>query len=263
MEQYPLTEEQIESYNKDGYVALPDVLTADELANLRAAADDVLAIQHEERIERSRRDSDYGRVFVQKVNLWRINDGMRRHVLSKRIADIARRLARVDGIRLWHDHLLTKMPGEGSKQTPWHQDRPYWPMIGYGQLSCWMALDDVDEQNGCMWFVPGSHALGLLEPINLVTPQDIFGLIPADTGFEPRQVSVPLTAGSCTFHNGLTFHHAGPNTTGHPRRAMVTIYTPDGTGYSGKAHVVTDELLPDLKEGDPLDGEMFPLLATT
>jgi phytanoyl-CoA hydroxylase len=260
MNDYPLSEEQVDYYQTNGFVALPDVLDEIELQDLRVATDEILATQHSGEIERSSGNPEYEQIFVQKVNLWRINEAIGRHVLNTRIAEIARRLARVDAVRLWHDHLLTKMPGDGSKQTPWHQDRPYWPMDGLGQLSCWMALDDVDESNGCMWFVPRSQTVGLLEPINLVSPQDIFGLVPEEDGFKATPVSVPLFAGNCTFHNGLTFHHAGPNTTDRPRRAMVTIYTPDGTGFNGNNHVVTDPL--GLHEGDKLDGELFPVLAT-
>jgi phytanoyl-CoA hydroxylase len=34
-------------------------------------------------------------------------------------------------------------------------------------LSCWMALDDVTVDKGCMWFIPGSHNLGPLNPVDL------------------------------------------------------------------------------------------------
>jgi ectoine hydroxylase-related dioxygenase (phytanoyl-CoA dioxygenase family) len=68
-----------------------------------------------------------------------------------------------------------------------------------------------------------------------------------------------MPAGSCTFHNGLTFHYAGPNTTNRPRRAMITIYMPDGTHFNGADHVVTRDL--DLRVGDVLAGERFPVLA--
>jgi ectoine hydroxylase-related dioxygenase (phytanoyl-CoA dioxygenase family) len=68
-----------------------------------------------------------------------------------------------------------------------------------------------------------------------------------------------MPAGSCTFHNGLTFHYAGPNTTDRPRRAMITIYMPDGVHFSGADHVVTQDL--DLRVGDVLAGERFLVLA--
>ena len=59
--------------------------------------------------------------------------------------------------------------------------------------------------------------------------------------------------------SGRTFHYAFPNTTNRPRRAMIIIYMPDGTTYSGQRHICTDSL--GLAIGAPLAGEFFPVLA--
>jgi ectoine hydroxylase-related dioxygenase (phytanoyl-CoA dioxygenase family) len=151
------------------------------------------------------------------------------------------------------------MPGD-SKPSAWHQDLPYWPMQESAPLSC-MGLDNVNEANGCMAFVPGSHTFGRLEPIRLTDPQDLFSLVPAEgrAGRELKGVFQPMPAGSCTFHNELTFHYAGPNMTNRPRRAMITIYMPDGVHFNGADHVVTQDL--DLRAGDVLAGKRFPVLA--
>jgi ectoine hydroxylase-related dioxygenase (phytanoyl-CoA dioxygenase family) len=112
-----------------------------------------------------------------------------------------------------------------------------------------------------MAFVPGSHHFGRLAPINLTDPQDLFALVPADVraGRDLKPVFQPMPAGSCTFHDGRTFHYAGPNTTDRPRRAMITIYMPDDVHFSGARHVVTYKL--GLQEGDLLAGDTFPALA--
>ncbi len=257
MAEYPLTEEQIDSYRRDGFVELHDILSAEEVADLRDALEEAMQAPSTSGVDRTGR-SDYDRVFLQKVNLWADHEGVRRFTCHPRIAEVARRLAGADRIRLWHDHALIK-PHVDSKPSPWHQDLPYWPMEQQGALSCWLALDDVDETNGCMHFVPKSHTWGKLEPINLINPQDIFGLTPepAEKDFTPRPV--PLKAGSCTFHNGLTFHYAPANRGSTPRRALVIIFMPDGTTFSGKLHCVTHDL--GLSPGDPIIGERFPVLA--
>lgn len=258
MDQYPLTEEKIAFYRANGFVQLDNVLTPDELEQLRQAVDQVLYVRLGADIELSQRNPEYEKVFVQKLNLWRVNEQIRQFVLHPRIAEIARRLAGVSAMRLWHDHLLAKMPGD-SKASPWHQDFPYWPMNESGALSCWMALDDVNEQNGCMQFIPGSQALGALEPINLVTPQDLFGIAAEHGAQLSDPVIVPLKAGSCTFHNGLTFHYAGPNRTENPRRAMVTIFFADGVTFNGRRHPVTNDL--GLEAGAPLAADVLPIVA--
>jgi ectoine hydroxylase-related dioxygenase (phytanoyl-CoA dioxygenase family) len=252
--EYPLTEAQIEYYRECGYVRLDGVLTADELA--RGREDLGEAMTKNAGLDRTGR-AEYDRIFTQKVNLWRDHAGIRELVCHPRLAGIARALSGAGGVRLWHDHALIK-PHIESRASPWHQDLPYWPMQDPGALSCWLALDDVDETNGCMHFVPRSHTWGKLEPINLINPQDIRTLVePAGKDFTP--VPEPLTAGSCTFHNGLTWHYAPPNRGTAPRRALVIIYMPDGTRFSGKIHCVTDDL--GLPVGDPIAGERFPVLA--
>jgi phytanoyl-CoA hydroxylase len=257
---YPISEEQVRLYQENGYIQLFNVLTPEEVERIRAALADVLTVQLDTHHDVSWGRPDYEKIFVQKVNLWQVHPGIRDHVLSHKIAQIARQLARAQRVRLWHDHALMKMPGD-SKASAWHQDLPYWPMREEGALSCWMALDDVSEANGCMAFVPGSHRLGRLEPIRLTDPQDLFSLVPEDsrTDLTFEKVFQPMPAGSCTFHHGLTFHYAGPNTTDQPRRAIITIYMPDDIHYTGARHVVTNDL--SLRENDLLAGECFPILA--
>jgi len=256
---YPLTEDQIAAFRENGFVQLLHVLTAAELEETRAALEDASQLALDARHHTSASNPEYEKVFVQKVNLWTVHAGMRRCVLRPKLAEIARRLAGVERIRLWHDHALIKMPGD-SRPSEWHQDLPYWPMREAGALSCWLALDDVDERNGCMQFVPGSHRWGRFEPIRLVgDTQDIFSFVSEELRGTATPQVMRVPAGSCTFHDGLTFHYASANQTDRPRRALVIIYMPDGTTYNGRPHVVTDGL--GLKPGEAIGGDLFPLLA--
>jgi len=257
MEQYPISDEQVRFYQENGYIQLPDVLLPHEVAAAQEHLGDALGMKLSHGIDRSGR-SEYDRIFLQKVNLWRDHAGVREVVTHPRLAEIARRLAGVPRLRLWHDHALIK-PHVDSKPSPWHQDLPYWPMREPGALSCWLALDDVDEVNGCMRFVPKSHTWGRHEPINLANPQDLFARVPEPEEKDFTPVSMPMRAGSCTFHNGLTFHYAPANRGTAPRRALIIIYMPDGTTFSGRPHCVTDDL--KLAVGQPIDGDRFPVLA--
>ncbi|MCC6443062.1 MAG: phytanoyl-CoA dioxygenase family protein [Armatimonadetes bacterium] len=256
--EYPITEEQVRFYERNGFLQIHNVLAPDELGAIRDSLEEAARQRFDPTFDREGISADYDRVFVQKVNLWRVHEGVRRYVFSPKLARIARALTRSPRVRLWHDHALIKMPGD-SKPSAWHQDLPYWPMNESTALSCWMALDDVDENNGCMQFVPGSHLWGRFEPIRLTDPQDLFALVPDGQSRDFTPAKMPMRAGSCTFHNGLTFHYAGPNRTDKPRRAMVTIYMPEGTTYRPQPHIVTDGL--NLEEGSPLTGEMFPVLS--
>lgn len=252
-----LTKEQIAFYRENGFVQVDDVLSAEELEELRECLSEALEDAGGRSVQTSASDSSYYKVLNQRVNTWRDHGGMARFVLGSRFADMGRQLVG-GGVRLFHDHALLKMPRD-SKPTPWHQDKPYWPMRESGAFSIWIALDDVDERNGCMMFVPKTQKIKNLKSISLAAPEDIF----ADSGAKDvdrnTAVLMRLRAGSCTFHDGFTFHYAHANATDRPRRALAIIFMPDGTTYSGSRHICTDGL--GFEVGKPLAGGLFPKLA--
>ena len=125
------------------------------------------------------------------------------------------------------------------------------------QLTIWIALRDATIHNGCMSFLPGTQKHLDIEPVNLADPQDLYAVAPQTKGIKP--VTCELKAGSCTVHNGMTFHYAGPNRSDGMREAIAIIYMPDGTTYTPAPHPVTDPL--KLSPGQKLDGELFPLVA--
>ena len=252
-----LSEQQVAFYRQNGFVQLDGVLGAPQVERLGQEINDIYGSDRGG-IHTSSANSTYAKVLDQRVNLWRDSETMRSFVFDPGLAEMARRLCGAPAVRLWHDQALLKQPGD-SKPTPWHQDLPYWPMGEAGALSLWMALDDVDERNGAMSFIPGSQEVGALPGINLVDPQDIFAMVPKGRLQGTRPVRAAMAAGSCTFHNGLCFHYAGANTTERPRRAMVIIYMPDGTTFNGKGHICTNGL--GLEVGRPIAGELFPVLA--
>src|SRR3990170_4387213 len=104
MSVYPISEEQVRFYHDNGYVVLPDVLTADELDDLRRSLDEAMQMPLQHATDHAQ--GDYAKIFRQRVNLWRDHEGIRRFVLNPKVAEIARRLAGVSGVRLWHDHAL-------------------------------------------------------------------------------------------------------------------------------------------------------------
>ena len=115
------------------------------------------------------------------------------------------------------NHAINKPPRDGAP-TPWHQDEAYWdPHADHTAISVWVPLQDVDESNGCMAFVPGSHREPVL-PHRLIHP-DAHGLRLADDTEPAGAVACPIPTGSATVHAGRTLHYAGPNRTDRPRTA--------------------------------------------
>lgn len=110
---YPLSDEQIRLFLENGYLKLQGVLSHEAIAELRSVSESLLSQRLEARIEISQTDPEYEKIFVQKVNLWRIDDTMRKYALHPRLGKIAAQLAGAP-MRIWHDHLLTKMPGDSN-----------------------------------------------------------------------------------------------------------------------------------------------------
>ena len=75
-------------------------------------------------------------------------------------------------VRFWHDQLFCKQAHHGGV-VAWHQDYSYWTRTCPMQhLTCWIGLDDTDESNGCMFYVPGSHQWDLLPITGLAGDMD-------------------------------------------------------------------------------------------
>ena len=123
---YPLSEEQIDFYRVNGFIQLDDVITGDDLAQLRAAVEEAVANETiPDHNVGGREKNSYEKLFIQKVNLWQRHAKVKEYVLSARFGNIAARLSGYR-TRIWHDQALFKEPQTGAK-TPWHQDAHYWP----------------------------------------------------------------------------------------------------------------------------------------
>lgn len=242
-----VTEDQIDAYRRDGFVALRSLLARDEALAFREAA-----------LAASARLKALGEgpIFRQTVNVWRDDPTLKGLTLHPALTAAARALAGVP-LRLWHDQLLIKEGGNVSKPTEFHQDQPYWPHTDApNPISCWVALGDVPVEAGCMTFIPGSQREIGLAMQDLSSERSLFDISP-ELAWKPR-VTVPLRAGDVTFHHGRCAHMAGPNRLETPRVAHVAIFMEAGVRYNGAGHVVTDPL--GLAPGDPLDGDLFPIV---
>lgn len=114
------------------------------------------------------------------------------------------------------DMFINKAPFSDAP-APWHQDCAYRiEMPDKRAVSAWMPLDEAHLDNGCMWYVPGSH----LKPMRKHASTAKNGALICE-GNEAEAVSIPLKPGSCVFHHGATVHYSWGNTTGTNRRAMI------------------------------------------
>jgi len=264
-----LTKEQIESYRSSGFIVIENLLSEEELEHWRKTV--TIAVKEragikipgkEIRIGEAdgiNEDADYfGKVFDQLLNLWQTDEGVKKLMLDERLGNMAAQLAGVDGIRIWHDQALIKRPW--ANPTSWHLDTPFWSFSDRNAISIWVALDNATLENGCLFFIPGSHKQTNFDKITIGRNMDgIFDVYPQLKNTMP--VAAPMKAGSCSFHNGLTVHGANANMTSGFRRAMTCAYMPDGNVFNGEPNILPDAYLEKIKIGDPLNNdEQNPLI---
>ncbi len=102
-------------------------------------------------------------------------------------------------------------PPRTQSPTPPHQDNYYFCLEPPHVLTIWLALDPVDEENGCLRYVAGSHHRG----IRTHARSNILGFSQGITDYSDedrgREVVVRLRPGDAVAHHGETIHRADPN----------------------------------------------------
>src|SRR6187549_3125688 len=134
---YSLSPEQINFYQKNRYIKLKDVLNQETLSFFNEAITKRVDQMNTETTALEER-STYGKAFLQLFNLWREDEIVRELIFSKRIAKIAADLMQTRGVRIYHDQALFKEGGGGI--TPWHADQYYWPLQTDKTITAWIPL---------------------------------------------------------------------------------------------------------------------------
>jgi phytanoyl-CoA hydroxylase len=258
-----ISQDQITQYQADGFIHIPAFLSPAEVAELKGAVLETARSMGKKKIadgsqEWEEKDDFYDKVFTQRLNLWKLNDTVKRYMLNPDLGKMACQLEGIEGVRIWHDQTLIKEPFANA--TAWHLDVPYWSFLSRHAISVWIALEDATYQNGCMFFIPGTHKLASYDNVGIgVNMMDLFRAQPKLGERDP--VGVPMKAGDCSFHNGLTAHGAGTNMTRGRRIAMTCGYMPEGSTFNGQRNILPKEYFESLKPGDVLENdEQNPLL---
>jgi len=210
-----LSQQQIDQYNKKGFIFPLDVFSDDEAAMHRAIFDELLAAAA----------ASGGNSY--SINGWHKNcRSVHDLVTEPRILDYVQDLIGEDLI-CWGTHYFCKMPGE-SKRVSWHQDASYWPLTPSKVVTVWLAIDDVQEQTGPMTVIPGSHLHGQI-PFEHSTEeeQNVLGQSvhdPLKWGGEP--VPFIMQAGQISMHTDMLLHGSRPNLSDRRRCGLTLRYMP-------------------------------------
>lgn len=215
MSSIQLTEAQKDFYRMNGYLlGLPPIYSPEEMQRINTELPQLLAL-----LEPGETPKDIREWHETSTYLYEM-------VMNPKIHDL------VEGILgpnfyCWASSFFIKEPF--SKSTVgWHQDAFYWPMSPNHAVTIWLAFDDVDEENGGMKVVPGSHLHGILKHQRSTHTDSILTLeLETGTFRESDAVQFKLEAGEVSLHDDRLVHSSPANLS--PRRRAGLTFRYSGT----------------------------------
>jgi len=260
--QYRLTDEQIEFFHTNGYLAGIRLLNDEQIEVLRNELAELINPNHPGHDLfyefHSNEATDPSTVLFHALGAWRIAPGF--HDLLWNPAMVMPASQLLGGpVRFWHDQLFCK-PAHHGGVVAWHQDYSYWtrtqPMA---HLSCWIGLDNSTRENGCVHYVPGSHRWSLLPITGLANDmQEIKEVLTDEQKNHFKPLPIELKKGECSFHHPLMVHGSYENKSNRPRRGAVINMLRDGVRSASNVPLL--EGVPSITAGQKIDGQFFPLL---
>jgi phytanoyl-CoA hydroxylase len=218
-----------ERFAWDGYLVVPDALSAAELAELRAEAVRICRGELGEipgvvPAGPEDGDDDVLSRYLCIHHPTKASLVARSYLAHPAIVDVLRAVIGPN-VKCMQSMLFIKAAGKPGQA--WHQDEDYIPTRDRSLTAAWIALDDATVENGCLWVIPGSHRPGILWAMKEnVDPEfdcndESYGFPYSDTD----GVAVEVASGSVVFFNGYLLHRSLKNRTASGyRRALVNHY---------------------------------------
>lgn len=228
-----LTRDQIERFNREGYLKPFRIFSEAEIAELRAYFDQLL-----DRYLAEGKDSySISSAHLRHGRVWDV-------LANPRVVSIVSDLLG-PSVVAWGSHFFCKMPRDG-KTVSWHQDASYWPLTPSKAVTMWLAIDDADRENACMRFIPGTHVLGhLTYKLSETDPSNVLNQTVPEVEKYGEPVYVELKAGEASLHSDLLLHGSEANTSTRRRCGLTLRYTAGDVqaymGWADKGVIVAGE----------------------
>jgi non-heme Fe2+,alpha-ketoglutarate-dependent halogenase len=210
-----LTSAQVGAYNAQGYLAPLDVFSAEEASTNRKFLDRLMA-----------RAEAYGWDRYSLVSWESVSDSIYGFVTNRRILAIVEDLLGPNFLCVG-THFFCKAPGD-EKRVTWHQDAPYYQLSPSRSVTAWLAIDDVDEENGAMKVIPRSHLHGEIKmrPSDKSEQNVLTHTVLSPETYGDPPISLKLRAGQISLHSDLVLHGSEPNPSQRRRCGLAIRYLP-------------------------------------
>jgi len=217
-------------YDRDGYLALNNITSAEEVARIRSLLDPLYArfdSLGDRAIELSGAHRSGTPLRSPEINdTATLAPALKKLRVFERCRAIASELLGAPAGFLF-DHAIYKLP-QSDAPTHWHQDEVYahYP-IPLRSVHFWIPLQEATVENGCMWYIPGTHDLGLVRHVEASkryagsSERGLGSTVAIPHVDETKAVPCPVPLGGIALHHPLTFHCAGANRSNDYRRAWI------------------------------------------
>ena len=257
-----LTDAQVAAYNDRGFLRGSKILSDDQVGILQEEVERVIRDRDRKDVPQPLGIRDIGPAGAAPLwqigNIWQASQPFFDLISHQKIVEEVAQLTGANELRIWHDQIQYKTSSGGGVNM-WHQDAPYWPILKPLDLmlTAWVALDDIDEENGCMSMVPHSHQWG--DKIQWIHNNiRSFEKLPADCEDEKIEaVLCPVPKGVVHYHHSLTWHGSNVNRSTRPRRAIALHYLTDQVRYHAAGGHMMKQFVTSA-DGELLRGTNFP-----
>ncbi|WP_308636404.1 phytanoyl-CoA dioxygenase family protein [Paenibacillus silvisoli] len=262
-----LTDEQLEQYNREGYLVLEDLLNDEDMETAREAmtmkvsmiADDLFEnglitdkLENEPFKYRLAKlfDGLTDKDFLKFGRGWRDRIEGYYHLLSNpKIIDAVESLIGEEIFCSPVYNVRPKVPRVAAGAVPWHQDKSYWPDSNANPvITVWISFVDATLENGCLHVKPRTQNKKLLEwHAESYSGTGYTALHEHQLGSR-KTVELPVKAGTAILFNDRLLHMSTPNNSDHVRWSVDLRYQPtdqDPMPQHGAGFLCRSSLYPD------------------
>ncbi len=212
-----LTQEQLDEYNRQGYLIMEEVLTAKGLERMKTEAMQAWSAEKE--------SFDPAKTWLQNsllVNIHHRSTAVKAYYFEGPMVGVAMQLIGKN-VKGATSQLTFKMRGN-TKPFGWHQDNGYGELEPYNALTTLTALDDTDRGNGCLWLIPGSHKQGQIRVHQTAEQKSRSSEIIVEAD-DAKAIPMEMKAGDALVFNCWMLHKSDGNySTDRDRRILFLRY---------------------------------------
>jgi ectoine hydroxylase-related dioxygenase (phytanoyl-CoA dioxygenase family) len=209
-------------YERDGYLRIRGFLSPARLAEVRGRLE---KYQREIVPGLSEGDRTYEADGKTVRNLWRLEnhdpffaDLAQQADILKLVASLVHGTPESKGVETFNK------PAKVGSGVPPHQDNAYFCQSPGDMLTVWIAMDPATVENGPIYYLKGSHKLGMMPHRASGVKGNSFGLAAMPPHEKSDEFCGTLEPGDALIHHCQTVHWSAANKTDRPRCGMLLVY---------------------------------------